>query len=150
MSTFGQNQNEIQGWWAALRENDHTVGWIPSAYVQPISEATAEHLRTDKYDVRVQETREKPYYTSNALLDDYVPSPADAMREFDWMPLDGAKVCFESSLLPNSGIAVTVPSDEQFLPSCSLRQGSRKGMASAPVATCTCSPQMRPRRCIVP
>lgn len=87
----------LQGWWAALRENDHTVGWIPSAYVEPISEQTAERLRRKtvaKEDVRVQDITERAY-TTGALGTEYeYVSPGDAMRAFDWMPVGEHKVCF--------------------------------------------------------
>ncbi|KAJ3556493.1 hypothetical protein NM688_g2000 [Phlebia brevispora] len=37
-------KKEESGWWAAIREGEEKVGWIPSAYVEPISITAVEEL----------------------------------------------------------------------------------------------------------
>ncbi|CAL1694311.1 unnamed protein product [Somion occarium] len=67
-------KQEDSGWWAALRENDHTVERLRRKTVA-------------KEDVRVQDITERAY-TTGALGTEYeYVSPGDAMRAFDWMPV---------------------------------------------------------------
>lgn len=39
-------KREETGWWAAARPGDDRVGWIPSSFVEPISETVAHKLRS--------------------------------------------------------------------------------------------------------
>ncbi|KAI0081157.1 ras GEF [Panus rudis PR-1116 ss-1] len=85
-------KQEDSGWWAAMRGDDRAIGWIPSAYVKPISEQTADRLR-----MRRDTVRDKPTFSTDAvsgrsnyspLSGEYDPtSPMDGIRGFDWMPL---------------------------------------------------------------
>jgi len=88
-------QQEASGWWAALRESDGTVGWIPSAYVDPISEQTAEHMRARGHKIHIQVDTER---LNPPMADERSPfgigSPGDGgIRGYEWMPLaDAVKV----------------------------------------------------------
>lgn len=74
------------------------VGWIPSAYVEPISEERAERVRNQHRERRrpVLEpvvagqtfSPDSDYMTPYGLM-----TPGDGIRGFDWMPMvEGAKV----------------------------------------------------------
>ncbi|THH29337.1 hypothetical protein EUX98_g4841 [Antrodiella citrinella] len=81
-------QQENSGWWAALRQCDGSVGWIPSAYVDPISEQTAERLRTRGHKIHIQVNTER---LNPPIPDERSPfgmgSPGDGIRGYEWMPL---------------------------------------------------------------
>ncbi|KAH8099722.1 ras GEF [Cristinia sonorae] len=81
-------KQEASGWWAALRQSDGAVGWIPSAYVELISEQAA-RARGHKIHIRVNTERLHP-----PILDErssYL-STADEIRGYEWLPLsDTAK-----------------------------------------------------------
>ncbi|KII94039.1 hypothetical protein PLICRDRAFT_50030 [Plicaturopsis crispa FD-325 SS-3] len=67
---FRQNEildvvrQEPSGWWAALRPNGPQVGWIPSSFVQPLSEDMAEKLRPMREELRLFEYDAERLYNS--------------------------------------------------------------------------------------
>lgn len=91
-----------QGWWAAVRPSDGTVGWIPSAYVDAISESTAERLRAREHKIHIQVNTER---LNPPIADERSPyalgSATDGIRGYEWMPLtDTSKVrLFRSATL---------------------------------------------------
>jgi len=52
------------GWWAAMRTEGSTVGWISKSYVQQLSKEMAEDLRKIPQVVRVHEYNAEQLYNS--------------------------------------------------------------------------------------
>ena len=49
----------VQGWWAAIREGDNRVGWIPSSYVEPLSyELDGDNDDNSLYDLQTSRGHE--------------------------------------------------------------------------------------------
>ncbi|TCD65471.1 hypothetical protein EIP91_002589 [Steccherinum ochraceum] len=127
-------QQEASGWWAALRESDGTVGWIPSAFVDPISEHTAERLRArgPKIHIQVNTERLNPPITgerSPYTLSSGLGTPGESMRGYDWMPLaDAAKnithlaspLHFPNDVTSAVDSPFVVPDDDSDTPLASL------------------------------
>ncbi|OBZ79386.1 Cell division control protein 25 [Grifola frondosa] len=91
-------KREGSGWWAAVRSDDNHVGWIPSAFVEPISEALAERLLNTRNNSQGSEDDAGRAYGSPVqFTDPFVVSPDPLgdgdSRGYDWMPvMDGEKV----------------------------------------------------------
>ncbi|TFK94986.1 ras GEF [Polyporus arcularius HHB13444] len=84
-------KKEDTGWWAAIRPDDNTVGWIPSAFVEPISDALADKLKNGGDRVLIYQDDHK-LHGSPELTDPFVVSDGEH-RGYDWMPLmNGDKV----------------------------------------------------------
>lgn len=45
-------KRENTGWWAAMRRGGNTIGWIPQAFVNSLTEEMAERLANVKEDLR--------------------------------------------------------------------------------------------------
>lgn len=73
-------KQEDSGWWAALREDK--LGWVPSAFLQPIADTTAAHLRDIREDARVVEYNnpESTYLNLPALESPDFP----VLRDDEW------------------------------------------------------------------
>jgi len=52
------------GWWAAMRKEGPVVGWIPQAYVSPLTEEMAGKLRNTWEEVRIYEYEAEQLYNS--------------------------------------------------------------------------------------
>lgn len=61
----------MQGWWAAHREDDAYVGWIPGSYVEPFSRATSE----DSEVVLADMSPDSVSSTNSDLLAHYLHHP---------------------------------------------------------------------------
>ncbi|KAI0375492.1 ras GEF [Pilatotrama ljubarskyi] len=87
-------KKEDTGWWAAIRPEDNTVGWIPSAFVEPISDALADKLRNGNGNVAIyQEDSDKFHPSPEQLSDPFSAGPEGEQRRYEWMPLvNGDKV----------------------------------------------------------
>lgn len=84
-----------QGWWAAVCPEDGTVGWIPSAFVEPISDALADKLRNSGGNVQIYQEDADRFQGSpdSQLTDPFTVGPDGEQRGYEWMPLvDGEKV----------------------------------------------------------
>ncbi|KAK0246451.1 ras guanine nucleotide exchange factor domain-containing protein [Armillaria nabsnona] len=55
---------EATGWWAAMRRGGDVVGWIPQAFVRPLSAEMAERLRSVREELRVFEYDAEQLYNS--------------------------------------------------------------------------------------
>ncbi|KAK0481525.1 ras guanine nucleotide exchange factor domain-containing protein [Armillaria novae-zelandiae] len=55
---------EATGWWAAMRRGGNVVGWIPQAFVCPLSEEMAERLRSVREELRVFEYGAERLYSA--------------------------------------------------------------------------------------
>ncbi|KAH9858290.1 ras GEF [Lenzites betulinus] len=83
-------KKEETGWWAAVRPEDNTVGWIPSAFVEPISDALADKLRSSSGNVHIyQEDADKIHGSPEQLSDPFAVGPDGEQRGYEWMPLVG-------------------------------------------------------------
>ncbi|KAI8981176.1 ras GEF [Trametes punicea] len=87
-------KREETGWWAAIRPEDNSVGWIPSAFVEPISDALAEKLRNTPRNVLIyQEDPDRLHNSPEQLTDPFAPGADGDHRQYEWMPLvNGDKV----------------------------------------------------------
>ncbi|KAI0830803.1 ras GEF [Trametes gibbosa] len=85
-------KKEETGWWAAVRPEDNTVGWIPSAFVEPISDALADKLRSISRNVHIyQEDSDKIHGSPEQLSDPFAVGPDGEQRGYEWMPLVGGE-----------------------------------------------------------
>lgn len=67
---------EATGWWAAMRRGGNVVGWIPQAFVCPLSEEMAERLRSVREELRVFEYgAERLYSTPTSQISSGTESP---------------------------------------------------------------------------
>ncbi|KAL4263650.1 Ras-like guanine nucleotide exchange factor [Pleurotus pulmonarius] len=57
-------KQEESGWWAAMRKGFTRVGWIPRAYVQPLSEEMADKLWNVREEVRAYEYGAEQLYNT--------------------------------------------------------------------------------------
>ncbi|KAI0639893.1 ras GEF [Trametes polyzona] len=87
-------KKEETGWWAAIRPEDGTVGWIPSAFVEPISDTLADKLRNSSANVHVyQDDASGKLHGSPELTDPFAIGPDGEHRRYEWVPLvDDEKV----------------------------------------------------------
>ncbi|KZT27559.1 ras GEF [Neolentinus lepideus HHB14362 ss-1] len=74
-------KQEESGWWAAMRPTETQVGWIPSAFVRPLSEETAERLRGLREEVRIYDYKAERLY--NAAPTHLYAADDDSHRE-EW------------------------------------------------------------------
>ncbi|KAF6754307.1 ras guanine nucleotide exchange factor domain-containing protein [Ephemerocybe angulata] len=73
-------QKEDTGWWAAMRRKGTIVGWIPEAFVTPLTPAMAEHLREIREELRVYEYQAEQLYNA-------VPPSKPSLQDPDLHPL---------------------------------------------------------------
>lgn len=100
LSDLSPHDDVWQGWWAAVRDDDRMmVGWVPSAYVEPISEERAERVKNRQSnshrsrDPVVSEQDLSPDSFTESISPYGLMTPGDGIRGFDWMPMvEGAKV----------------------------------------------------------
>lgn len=68
--SFGKHEildivrKEESGWWAAIRSNGDQVGWIPQAFVNPLSNDMTEKLRNTRKELRGYEYNAEQLYVS--------------------------------------------------------------------------------------
>ncbi|KZT72955.1 ras GEF [Daedalea quercina L-15889] len=75
-------KREESGWWAALRPGDNLVGWIPRAFVEPISERVVQQLRI-KDDARIV----SPASGLSSRSGTFLGTPESEGAGLQWMPL---------------------------------------------------------------
>ncbi|CDO73135.1 hypothetical protein BN946_scf185007.g190 [Trametes cinnabarina] len=87
-------KTEDTGWWAAVRPEDNTVGWIPSAFVEPISDALADRLRSSNGSVLIYgEDMNRLHGSPERVTDPFAIGSDNDQRGYEWMPLvNGEKV----------------------------------------------------------
>ena len=77
------------GWWAAMRQEGPVVGWIPQAYVSPLTEEMAGKLRNTWEEVRIYEYEAEQLYNSVpvnhnlALFDDPESAASSPRPEYE-------------------------------------------------------------------
>jgi son of sevenless-like protein len=89
-------KQEDTGWCAAIRANGSQVGWIPRAFVEPLTEEMTERLWHIREELRVFEFDAERLYTSAPVSSshhyDLLPSPSPSPSH-QWVPVvEGAKV----------------------------------------------------------
>ncbi|KAJ3508316.1 hypothetical protein NLJ89_g5823 [Agrocybe chaxingu] len=99
------------GWWAALRQEGPVVGWIPQAYVTPLSEEMAEKLRSIGEEFRVAEYEAEQLYNTAPVdrglpvfepdFDSVLPEPEDDPIPRKVMSSSMPQRCFIQRLPPD-------------------------------------------------
>ncbi|KDQ63075.1 hypothetical protein JAAARDRAFT_53300 [Jaapia argillacea MUCL 33604] len=81
-------KEENTGWWAAARRNASKIGWIPSAFVLPLSEEMAEKLRTVREDLRLFEydADARLYHSPRTPNTTPLCAPSPDGDEEEWLP----------------------------------------------------------------
>lgn len=57
-------RREETGWWAAMRAGGDVIGWIPQAFVKPLTKEMADRLRNVHEELRVYEYEAEQLYNS--------------------------------------------------------------------------------------
>jgi son of sevenless-like protein len=89
-------KQEDTGWWAAMRRGGDSIGWIPQAFVKPLSEEMTEKLWNIREELRVYEYDAEQLYNfapttrNNEWYDvspdrSPMPSPAVAQDNNDYV-----------------------------------------------------------------
>ncbi len=77
-------KQEHTGWWAAMRKGGDVIGWIPEAFVTPLSEEMAERLSNVREELRFYEYRAEQLYSTPVVratsIFDSGPDPCLAPR----------------------------------------------------------------------
>jgi son of sevenless-like protein len=70
-------KQEDTGWWAAMRAGGDTIGWVPEAFVKPLSEEMTDRLLNVREELRVYEYEAEQLYNSApiARIPLYDPDP---------------------------------------------------------------------------
>ncbi|KAF7337603.1 hypothetical protein MSAN_02233600 [Mycena sanguinolenta] len=84
-------KQEDTGWWAAMRRNGDFIGWIPQAFVNPLTDDMAEKLLNVREELRVYEYDAEQLYNAaptvrnNEWYDTSPdPSPVSSPRSPQW------------------------------------------------------------------
>nr|GAT61374.1 predicted protein [Mycena chlorophos] len=78
-------KQEDTGWWAAMRRGGDQIGWIPQAFVSPLTEEMTERLLNVREELRVYEYSAEQLYnaaptvTNNWYDNDPSPIPSPAL-----------------------------------------------------------------------
>jgi son of sevenless-like protein len=65
-------KRENSGWWAAMRKGGDVIGWIPQAFVNPLTEEMAERLANVREELRFYEYRAEQLYSAPISRNDYI------------------------------------------------------------------------------
>ncbi|KXN88925.1 Cell division control protein 25 [Leucoagaricus sp. SymC.cos] len=65
-------KRENTGWWAAMRKGGDKIGWIPQAFVNPLTEEMAESLANVREELRLYEYRAEQLYSAPVSRNDYI------------------------------------------------------------------------------
>ncbi|XP_006454234.1 hypothetical protein AGABI2DRAFT_214033 [Agaricus bisporus var. bisporus H97] len=65
-------KREETGWWAAMRKGGDIIGWIPQAFVKPLSEEMAERLINVRKELRYYEYSAEQLYLAPISRNDYI------------------------------------------------------------------------------
>lgn len=116
---------EDTGWWAAMRPGGDVIGWIPQAFVKPLSDEMTERLRNVREELRVYEYEAEQLYNSAPVetipLYDSEPSPYrdSPFRETrkPYPPSPATAVPHPPSIsAPINKPTPTTPNDREFVP----------------------------------
>lgn len=77
-------KREDTGWWAAMRKGGDVIGWIPQAFVKPLTEEMAERLLNVREELRYYEYSAEQLYSAPISRNDYIfdsePEPEPVQR----------------------------------------------------------------------
>ncbi|KAJ7204466.1 ras guanine nucleotide exchange factor domain-containing protein [Mycena pura] len=82
-------KQEDTGWWAAMRRGGDTIGWIPQAFVSPLTEEMSDKLWNVREELRVYEYSAEQLYNAAPTVVNHEwyetspepsPSPSPALR----------------------------------------------------------------------
>jgi son of sevenless-like protein len=77
-------KRENTGWWAAMRKGGDLIGWIPQAFVSPLTEEMAERLANLREELRIYEYSAEQLYSAPISRNDYIfdsePEPESTPR----------------------------------------------------------------------
>ena len=80
-------KQEDSGWWAAMRRGGNIIGWVPQAFVRPLSPDMTDRLRHVREELRVFEYDAEQLYQSAPILripfdseEEQRPSPESQTR----------------------------------------------------------------------
>jgi son of sevenless-like protein len=102
--SFRKNQildivkQEDSGWWAAISQDGMRVGWVPKAFLQPLSVDMVEKLRSVREELRVFEYGAEQLYNSAPIsrlhhLYDIEPSPRSPQDTQNIFVAQESRVC---------------------------------------------------------
>lgn len=74
-------RQEDTGWWAAMRSGGDTIGWVPKAFVNPLSDEMARRLRNVREGLRVYEYEAEQLYVSAPIVPLFPPEPEPLNRD---------------------------------------------------------------------
>ncbi|KAF8899165.1 ras guanine nucleotide exchange factor domain-containing protein [Infundibulicybe gibba] len=83
-------KQENSGWWAAMRRGGEVVGWVPQAFVEPLSDEMAEKLLNVREELRVYDYEAERLYNSAPISRNpqlYDPEPI-ILSTHRWGDLD--------------------------------------------------------------
>ncbi|KAJ7116791.1 ras guanine nucleotide exchange factor domain-containing protein [Mycena crocata] len=83
-------KQEDTGWWAAMRRGGDSVGWIPQAFVNPLTEEMSEKLWNVREELRVYEYDAEQLYNA-----------APTIRNHEWYDTSPDPSPIPSPALPN-------------------------------------------------
>ncbi|KAF5392464.1 hypothetical protein D9757_002243 [Collybiopsis confluens] len=95
-------KREDSGWWAAMRRDGDIIGWIPQAFVKPLSEEMADRLLNVRQELRIFEYEAEQLYVSAPVSIPYEDpvSPPRSLNEIPENPLLGISVHSSPSTRP--------------------------------------------------
>lgn len=78
-------KQENTGWWAAMRKGGDVIGWIPRAFVNPLTEEMAERLANVREELRFYEYRAEQLYSTpisrnNSIFSEYGREPTSRRK----------------------------------------------------------------------
>lgn len=77
-------KRESTGWWAAMRKGGDVIGWIPQAFVTPLTEEMAERLSNVREELRFYEYSAEQLYSAPVSRNDDIfysePEPEPVVR----------------------------------------------------------------------
>ncbi|KAF9444606.1 ras GEF [Macrolepiota fuliginosa MF-IS2] len=65
-------KRENTGWWAAMRKGGDVIGWVPQAFVTPLTEEMAERLSNVREELRIYEYGAEQLYSAPLSRNDYI------------------------------------------------------------------------------
>lgn len=78
-------KQEESGWWAAMRPQGDCIGWIPSSFVEPLTEQMLDKLQSAQDEGKVwafQEVTHQPHEVIRELED-----PPSSASHNPWVPV---------------------------------------------------------------
>lgn len=92
-------KQEDTGWWAAMRRGGDTIGWIPEAFVKPLSEEKSEKLWGVREEIRVfDHNAERLYDETPTTRNDQLYAESVAPSEPAWEDSFCSTVCISPRL----------------------------------------------------